>query len=164
MKHVYLSGLVLLLILIPLRSSSQAPMQIPPSTTAIYYTYDNAGNLTEKVIYLRGGLKSAKISNNTKNPIIPIDSTLIKDNSFQNGEVKIYPNPTRGIIEIELPTNSENDSQYQFTVLDMNGKVIIDKRNEPSRTSLDLSNQPQGLYFLHIRCGSVISKWKVIKQ
>jgi hypothetical protein len=156
MKHFCLSGLVLILILIPLRSFSQS--------TTIYYTYDNAGNLIEKVIHLNSGLKSAKINNNTKNPVSPVDSSLIKDNSFKSGEVKIYPNPTRGIVEIELPSDSGVDSEFQFIVLDVNGRVIIDKRKEPFRTSLDLSNQPNGIYFLHIRSGSLVSKWKIIKQ
>lgn len=160
MKQFYSLGLIVLLFLIPLRSLSQ--------TTTIAYHYDNAGNLTEKVIILRGGLKSTKISNNDKNPLLPIDTVSskepIKDDSFQNQEVRIYPNPTKGIIEIELPNNSVDNSQFQFTVLDMNGRIIIDKYKEPSRISLDLSDQPGGVYFLHIRNGNVVSKWKIIKQ
>jgi hypothetical protein len=147
MKHFYLLGLMFVLILIPLKSFSQK---------AVLRQYDAVGNLTEKVIRL-GGLKSAQINKS-------IDSTLKKDNSFKSGEIRIYPNPTRGVIEIELPTTSEGEFDYQFTILDMNGKVIIDKRKEPSRTSLDLSGEPQGLYFLHIRQGNVISKWKIIKE
>jgi hypothetical protein len=142
-----MSGLIIVLILIPFRSFSQK---------AVLRQYDAVGNLTEKVIHLNN-LKSARINKS-------VDSTLKKDDSFKSGEIKIYPNPTRGIIEIEIPTNSENVMEFQFTVLDMNGKVIIDKRKEPFHTSLDLSRLPQGIYFLHIRQGNVVSKWKIIKE
>lgn len=149
MKPLSLSGLFLALVLNSLISYSQT----------INYNYDNAGNRVSKKIIV---LKSALISN----PEIGKDEKkeVLKDITFNNQEVKIYPNPTAGIVEIEIPENSDNPEIIQIIVMDINGRKIFDKRQEPTRTSIDLSNCPNGIYFLNLKKGQVISQWKIVKQ
>lgn len=125
----------------------------------IHYSYDAAGNRTSRTIVLGGGSKGsgdAKVEK--KEP-----EKLINDQTFPSGTIKIYPNPTHGLLEIEVPASDDN-YELQIIVTDVNGRKIIDKRNEPTRTVVDLSSQPGGMYILILKQGDTYSKWKIIKK
>jgi hypothetical protein len=124
------------------------------------YGYDAAGNRISKTIPFQQ--KSARISS-PESPDVPMKE-MIKDNSIPSREIRIYPNPTQGRIEIEIPDNPGNPGLVQITLLDINGRKVFDKKQEPVRTIIDLSNQPDGIYFLNLIKGSVVSQWKIIKQ
>jgi len=147
MKHSLLFGLILTFVLTSIVSYSQ---------DTIRYSYDNAGNRIGRTIILDGGgggsLKSGTIKQN------------LQDDSFKNLTIKIYPNPSRGIIEVEIPVDPDNPEIVRLLVYDMNGKVIIDKPQESDRTILDLSSYQNGLYILNLKKGNTVSKWKIIKQ
>ena len=125
----------------------------------IHYSYDASGNRTGRTIVLSGGSKgSGDIKEEKKEP-----EKLINDQTFPSGTIKIYPNPTRGILEIEVPVSDDN-YELQIIVTDMNGRKIIDIRNEPTKTVVDLSSQPDGMYILILKQGDTYSKWKIIKK
>jgi hypothetical protein len=123
----------------------------------IYYSYDEAGNRTKKTIYLDKGSIRAKAP--AQEPVKPVE-----DNSLKVQKIRIFPNPTEGILRIEISGGDENNSDVRISVTDVNGKVIIDKPNEGLITEINLSSYPDGLYILILRQGSQISKWKVIKK
>lgn len=129
------------------------------SQDTIKYDYDAAGNRIARVISL---LKSGRINNS--NPQEETKQEIIKDSSFDGGAVRIYPNPTRGFVEIEIPDEVEKSEVIWFIVTNVHGKRIIDKRHYNNRTQIDLSSQPNGLYILNIKKGQVVSQWKIIKQ
>jgi hypothetical protein len=54
--------------------------------------------------------------------------------------------------------------ELQIIVTDINGRKIIDKINEPTKTVVDLSSQPGGMYILILKQGDTYSKWKIIKK
>ena len=61
--------------------------------------------------------------------------------------VKVYPNPTNGLISLELLANS--DFGYQLTSID--GRLIEEKKNiTQNKISLDLSNESSGFYILKL--------------
>jgi type IX secretion system substrate protein len=75
-------------------------------------------------------------------------------------EIKVYPNPTNGLINIDYP-----DSLVQVLVefYDVTGKLV--NRTEITKPkSFDLSNYACGLYFFTIRSnGDILKKGKIIK-
>jgi YD repeat-containing protein len=121
----------------------------------INYTYDNAGNRTGRDTIQIGGRAPLKSATMQK---------VIKDETFAKHSIKIYPNPTHGLIEIELPEDPDNNSRILLIVSDIRGRVIINKPHDANRITLDLSSQPNGLYILNIKKGNLISQWKIIKQ
>ena len=125
----------------------------------IQYSYDAAGNRTSRTIVLGGGSKGSGDIKEEKNE----PEKVIKDETFLSGTLKIYPNPTHGLLEIEVPVSDDN-YELQIIVTDMNGRKIIDKRNEPTKTVVDLCNQPDGMYILILKQGDTYSKWKIIKK
>jgi YD repeat-containing protein len=125
----------------------------------INYSYDAGGNRTSRTIVLNRGSKGSGDVKEEKKVL----EKVIKDETFLTGTVKIYPNPTHGLLEIEVPIIDE-DFELQIIVTDINGRKILDKRNEPVKTVVDLSSQPNGIYILNLKQGDTYSKWKIIKK
>ena len=68
--------------------------------------------------------------------------------------LKVYPNPTNGVITIEYALLS--DEQVQLNIVDITGKVVLSNNigNRYSGTHsemLDCSNLSQGLYFVNLK-------------
>jgi hypothetical protein len=146
MKKLFVSMMMLLLIT-SLKAYSQT----------IYYHYDNAGNRTGRTIYLEDNKGSTSLKKKDVKEVFT-------DNTFKSQSIKIYPNPTRGLLSIEVPEDPENIAEIQIILTDTNGKVILNKTKAPLITEVNLSTKPNGLYILIMKKGVVTSKWKIIKQ
>ncbi len=62
--------------------------------------------------------------------------------SEQNAAYSIYPNPGNGLFNIQI------DGQYNIMVSNAHGQRVMDT-NINGSTVLDLSKQPNGIYFIH---------------
>ncbi|MFK7786453.1 MAG: carboxypeptidase regulatory-like domain-containing protein, partial [Crocinitomicaceae bacterium] len=60
-------------------------------------------------------------------------------------EIKAYPNPTNGTVRL---TNIE--SQQEYTVLNMNGQMILEGSVSPNSTEILIDSVESGVYFVHI--------------
>jgi hypothetical protein len=64
----------------------------------------------------------------------------------------IYPNPTHGIVSIELGTLNQNYTA--FTVTTITGQTIYSElMNNRSRIQFDLEGYPEGMYFVNVTNG-----------
>ena len=70
----------------------------------------------------------------------------IEDNNLIVNTIKVYPNPTSGVFTVERITQKINP--YQIT--DNAGKVIHHGILTDIATTIDLSNNERGLYFLKV--------------
>lgn len=81
-----------------------------------------------------------------------------------NKSVKIYPNPTNDILNIEL--SLDKTTEVQFQLFNTIGQLALTANRQVSdnqRISLNLNDLPSGIYFLQIQVnGSILSK-KVIR-
>ncbi len=76
--------------------------------------------------------------------------------------VNIYPNPTTGLITIEIEeTTSESVS---LTIQSINGKTLMSKQINQRKTVLDVSDIPNGIYFITIVDKDQIGRFKMIKS
>jgi len=64
-------------------------------------------------------------------------------------ETNIYPNPTSDILNIKLNTNGED---YTISIIDINGKVVLQKRFESNVKNMTISTKDlvKGNYFINI--------------
>jgi sugar/nucleoside kinase (ribokinase family) len=70
-------------------------------------------------------------------------------NSTEPESLHVYPNPTTGIIRIELPESGERSTI--FRVMDFMGKEVMPQQVLPAHDTallLDLSALPTGVYLL----------------
>ncbi|EDP96455.1 T9SS type A sorting domain-containing protein [Kordia algicida OT-1] len=62
-------------------------------------------------------------------------------------EVSVYPNPSKGLFNVNLGSMSEAN----LAVLDITGKTIVSKNATTNVETLDLSKYAKGIYFLRIK-------------
>ncbi len=83
----------------------------------------------------------------------------------QASGIRIFPNPTTGALNIQMPIIQQSDISLQ--VISLTGHQLLEKRAEPGITvqTMDASLWPQGMYFLQILSkGQVIAVNKFVKQ
>ena len=84
------------------------------------------------------------VNNNAEVPEVP--QQLI--------DVKVYPNPTLGIV------NVEGSELMSIEVYDNVSRRVLQRDVEGSKTTFDLSNSPAGSYYIRVRTahGTVVKK------
>lgn len=83
------------------------------------------------------------------------------DQVFSEG-VRLYPNPTTGMLILEFETPAIQHSHYVVT--NMEGKVINAGKLESHQTGIDLSSQANGAYFLSLKDSKADKRvFKIIK-
>lgn len=119
------------------------------------FTYDASGNRLVRSITL---LKSASIEN--KDTLA--NNQLTFEDLIGNRPVKIYPNPTKGLLKVEIPFTDEPSATLK--IFSLQGGLVISKDVNSVFTEIDLSNQPAGMYILRIGIMELTSEWKIIKD
>ena len=108
--------------------------------------------------------KSSNGANSNYNQIGNCDSltsNLVEIN--KDGHLKIYPNPSSGILNIEFPKNNILD--YNFTIVDINGKLISKGEINSNIKRIDIGDLKDGKYILNLKnSSSVISGFFILKH
>jgi len=108
-------------------------------------SYTDLKNLNEPNAYFNQTLKTLYQFLLTGNFYLPSNATLSNTNFASNElEVTVYPNPTSGIFTLSAPLASK------VSVLDVHGKVVLEKHTTSLSSAIDMSAQSSGLYFLKI--------------
>jgi len=123
---------------------------------------ENLGN-NEVVLTLTDGIIASPVEQSF---IILVESGTGTGNISAGSNIKLYPNPTKGAIYLVI----ENQEVENLTVkvLDVAGKVIYIKEFEHikanSRNEIDLTNQPEGIYFIKVFSKDLVKFEKIIIQ
>lgn len=122
------------------------------------YTYNKKGNNTlreRNTVYLqKASPKNKKVIKKSIHPTMEVIDDIT---------IKVYPNPTKGNIWIEiLDANPRND--ISFTVVTINGTLVTNGNFSANTASIDLNNYPIGIYLLKIKIDGKTSEWKLIKE
>jgi hypothetical protein len=128
---------------------------IGKAQTTYQFTYDNAGNRESRTVIL---LKSASISDTlqAKQAKKPLEDFI------GDQEIKIYPNPTKGLLRVQIP--SPDLGQVTIHIFNLKGALLRKTRVTDENTEVNLSDQPSGMYVLRIAIGDQTSEWKIIKD
>jgi len=94
---------------------------------------------------------------------VPLESLglpwLGVNNDLNESNIIIYPNPSDGIIYIDL---SSFTSKSTIEVLDISGKVVNKLENAVEKATISLSGLPASLYLIRVSNGSTTLHKKVI--
>ena len=147
-------------------------------TTNITYTYDAAGNRTNRSLTV----KEPKLDSTTNKE----DSTfysLVENNSL-NGEqklmgnvttiqqqidliaaydLKVFPNPTEGKLQLVIG-NYSNALQGEIRLYQLTGSLLLTQKTISNRNIIDLSGMSVGSYMLELVIAGKKVVWKVIKK
>ena len=143
---------------------------------AIEFTYDAAGNRTERnVIELKMPDKSVRDSNREQNAE-SLEQKNINNNVYteQLGEKKIsiYPNPTSGELTVVIRqttahgagAHGSGQTNARIEVFSPVGEKVFGKNKIGNKTKIDLLKLPDGVYVLKIFIGERSSTWKIVKE
>jgi hypothetical protein len=139
---------------------------------SIYYTYDNAGNRTGRIIVAPENPDNAPRNNAPANDNdgeedenIPDDALTDSDTPTppQDYEAKIYPNPTADILNIKV----NNSEILRYVLYGSTGTELL-SGIFTSETTLQIIGYARGIYYLSIyndaKSPAERRVWKIIKQ
>ena len=93
-------------------------------------------------------------------PAASVNQTVLvyaDDEKHDGIRITVYPNPTQGVLKVKLD-NKDHEKKYTLMVFDSNGNVvesnIIQKNDFKFEIDFDLSNNPNGIYYLHVFDGT----------
>lgn len=137
------------------RKGSELPVASVFTDSIGAYTFDKLDlSDYEIVIELPGYIQSdkftlvlsAKEPMATANFAVNTSSQVITDkNSLELSVIKIYPNPTNGIIYISGFTEK---TENKISIYTIDGKKVMEKKTNLIRETIDISNQISGTYIL----------------
>ncbi|RXR20586.1 T9SS type A sorting domain-containing protein [Flavobacterium amnicola] len=141
-------------------------LSLPQSNLVSYYKFNqglansnnpNETKLVDELNAYNGGLFNFNLAGTTSNWVA--DNFLnVADNIFTSN-LKIYPNPSNGIFNINIDTNAT------IEIYDLIGKQIASKKIEVGTSQLDMGNYSSGIYLLKVTTENNQSKtMKIIKQ
>ncbi len=125
------------------------------SAQTISFGYDAAGNRISRTIVIQQQAAKVKAA--------PTEEPEVYTEILSDLLIKIYPNPTDGILKVEI----ENLPEGQEAILslhNMQGKQILKQQTASGSEELNITNQPAGTYILRIVAGNNKTEWKIIKK
>jgi len=90
---------------------------------------------------------------------ICLSNGISENSSLDN--VKIYPNPTRSIIIIEI---TQLTKENILTICNINGQELIRQQVKDSKIQIDISNLTSGIYFVKLITDKTVEVRKIIKE
>ncbi|MFO7575178.1 MAG: T9SS type A sorting domain-containing protein [Bacteroidales bacterium] len=120
-----------------------------------FYSYDANGNRTCREIVIE--------------QLMPLEFPVTTPEEFKPIKVeqeffmKVFPNPTRGKIKIEL-SGFEVGFRSKYFVYNLNGNLLLTKAINSNEMEVDLTGLRDGVYVLRIRMEKEVYDWKIIKS
>jgi hypothetical protein len=120
---------------------------------SIYYSYDNAGNRTGRIIIVEADSPNRIVGKDNSDDDeddsdgINNDDMIADTDVSVSYETKIYPNPTVDLLHIKI--TSDNISSLRYIFYNNNGVKLLsgDLDNE---MTLQIGNYARGVYYLNI--------------
>jgi hypothetical protein len=102
------------------------------------------------VVFVQGTDKSIMQSSYS------VDTALATTSFASNSKLKVFPNPTEGIVHIATP------NPVDVEVTDITGKVLLTMKQVTSETSLNLTSFQKGIYLVKMKSGENEETQKII--
>jgi hypothetical protein len=105
---------------------------------------DDADAITMGIMYSnKKNLFIGRSSQSVSKLVYEINSNFNNQNDTTQ---KVYPNPTKGKIYINL----EDKFEFTWQLFNFEGKLLIESK-ELNQKEIDLTNYPNGIYLLHLQ-------------
>jgi len=125
-------------------------------TKTFAYEYDDSGNRKERKLIL---LKTDMVAQQTE---YSQEQEKVFEEELNGFNIKIFPNPTKGNLTVQVTCLGERVGQIM--VFNSLGVLIMDKKIATHSESINLIDQPSGIYFMTILVDGNTTQWKIIKE
>lgn len=122
--------------------------------SAVVFEYDSAGNRILRTMLV----KKLSEAGSTQ---FPAEAHPHVGNQ-QNQEIKVYPNPTDGIVNIEFGLQLRQNGTYTLSAI--NGLLIMQGNLTSTINMLNMKDLAKGTYILLVETDEVKEKFKIVKQ
>lgn len=123
----------------------------------VTYTYDNNGNrLVRSITLKKSYVSSDSISEDESK------KEIYKD-EIGKVQIRIFPNPTKGILGVEI-TGVSAEKSNEYSLYNSSGTFIKKQKFSDPQFSIDFTNHPSGMYILRLSIVGEVSEWKIIKE
>jgi hypothetical protein len=89
-------------------------------------------------------------------------STLI-EKPAEEIQFNVFPNPSNGIFNIQLPVEVDN-KDVNLNVTNLLGEVVFSQKMTQQNTTLDITQQPKGIYIVSFQGIDGLTNKKLIKE
>ncbi|MFH0895326.1 MAG: T9SS type A sorting domain-containing protein [Bacteroidota bacterium] len=123
----------------------------------LIYDLGMTGNPDTLNIIVLSSMGSANAGSNVKLDDLEFEYFVgVEENATLN--VSVSPNPSAGMLTIQTGVNTESE----ITVMNALGQTVKSTKRNQSKVKLDISDQPDGMYFVQVRNGSQRIMKKII--
>jgi hypothetical protein len=124
-------------------------------TFQIQYDYDAAGNRISRTVITLNPINNKASEDSTYNEM--------QENTLADLQIKIYPNPTYGLIKVEIE-NLESDISGSLLVMDLAGRVLIQNDNIQPEMLVDFTPYAPGNYTMVLIIDGEKKEWGIVRQ
>ena len=100
-------------------------------------------------------------------PVEIVQPVVIENTKdIRNSDLSVFPNPTDGLAQVEY--TSTDAGEVEMSLTDLTGRIIFTQKIEKFEgfynDAIDLTAQPDGVYFLNIIQGEEVKTEKIVLQ
>ncbi len=151
-----------------MRELNGASSHCSHSTSILHFGLNNMEQVDSIVIHWTGGINQQTIYNIPANRRILVTeaeaefTTSIDDFILAAGAIKIFPNPSKDWLTIELATLENRTAMV--TILTVTGQTLFSTSSNQSLFSIPIMDLSSGIYFLKVESGENIQLLKFVKN
>jgi hypothetical protein len=127
--------------------------QINLASTSYPFTYDAAGNMINKKLFISVSQQGGGSS----------ETDSVFSDKIGEMQMKIFPNPTKGELRLVID-NLKPEDNASAAIYSVTGAKVLELANLTGDDILNLSDQLSGTYYLTITVNSERKQWTVIKE
>jgi hypothetical protein len=115
-----------------------------------------------QVVYTTNTGTNGSVAQGVQQPY-EISTTVGINETSINLEMSVYPNPTKNYLTLKV--KNEQVESLNFQLIDLQGKVIENKKVTASNTTITMEALPKAVYFLNVVSNNQLVKtFKIIKN
>lgn len=124
------------------------------------YSYDNVGNRIQRMLTV---CSTCPNNQRTENPNHVESNADTLQMLVSHHEIGVFPNPTQDILNVNI-TNVETDETVDLFLSDETGRTLLNLKNQPAISALNVANYKTGAYYLQVKVGNDSPKvYKIMK-
>ena len=145
-------------------SAQQATPQPGDHFTTVNYTYDNAGNRWKRNIQFTVNKRdtSQHPDTATSNKLKPYKENVA--DSFSIKQVIIYPNPTDGLLKLDIQGALLIPLVGEIVIMASDGSTVLTSQVMGEHNDIDLSPFADGNYWLNISINGEKRSYSLVKK
>ena len=115
-----------------------------------------------QVVYTTNTGSNGSVAQGVQQPYEFSVTTGINETTI-NLEMSVYPNPTTNYLQLKV--ESEKLENLNFQLIDLQGKVIENKKVSATTSTIKMETLPKAIYFLNVTDNNqVVKTFKIIKN